>query len=178
MEKANLSCNCCRHVIICWYTCYSLWYVCFQPSCCLCVTIFPSGKVKTDLYMSGKRLTYSCCPHVTMFTIRKAKTGLNTRWKGPRCTCCPRITIFTSGKAEKLKTGCRVTICWYTSYSLQYVCLQASCSHITIFTSGKAKSWPWRHNLPVYQLLSKVRLSPSQLRPSRYDFYDQKSENG
>ncbi len=134
--------------------------------------------MKTDLYMSGKRLTYSCCPHVTMFTIGKAKTGLNTRWKRPRCTCCPRVTIFTSEKAEKLKAGRRVTICWYTSYSLQYVCLQASCSHITIFTSRKAKSWPRRHNLPVYQLLSTVRLSPSQLRPPRYDFYEQKSENG
>ena len=53
----------------------------------------------------------------------------------------------------------------------------------TIFTSGKAKSWPSRHNLLVYQLLiyqllSMVRLSPSQLRSSRYDFYEQKSKNG
>ncbi len=51
-----------------------------------------------------------------------------------------------------------------------------------IFTSEKAKSWPSGHNLlvyqlPIYQLLSIVRLSPSQMRPSRYDFYEQKSEN-
>ncbi len=45
-----------------------------------------------------------------------------------------------------------------------------------IFTSGKAKSWPSRHNLHVYQLLSTVRLSPSQLQPPRYNFYKRKSE--
>ncbi len=75
-----------------------------------------------------------------------------------------------------------------------------------IFTSGKAKSWLLRHNLLVHLLPSIVRLSPSQLLPitiftsekaktakdvlnrkslllvhllllpSRYDFYERKSE--
>ena len=177
----------------------SAWHNC---SCCFRVTIFTSGKAKTctcnrpdttaaaasalQFLRAEKRKQVPATgltnlhpqllpPRYDFYELKSENRFLQPAWH--TCSCCLRATIFTSGKAKTGTYDRRDTPAAAAS-ALQF--LQAEKQNRYLRTA-------WPAAAPDLQLLrvEKRKQVPAtglthlhlQLLPTRYDFYERKSDN-